>query len=79
VTVSASGTPISGASVSVTVANPSGNVTTLSGITASNGVATLNYRLKKQAPAGTYQATARVASSGSAASTAPASTTFLVQ
>jgi len=78
VTVSSGGLPISGASVSVAVANPNGAVSSLSGTTGTNGIASLNYKLKKQAPAGTYQASATLVTSG-AAPTAPATATFNVQ
>ena len=48
--------PDAGAGVTVTVTPPSGKVTTLSGTTGSNGVASLNYKLSNHAAAGTYQA-----------------------
>lgn len=70
--------PDVGANVSVTVTNPSGKKTTLSGMTGSNGVASLNYKLSKGAPAGTYQAQYGPAVSG-AASIAGASAKFTVQ
>ncbi|HEX6804408.1 MAG TPA: NEW3 domain-containing protein [Terriglobales bacterium] len=66
------------AAVSVSVTNPNGKTATLSGTTGSNGVALLNYKLSKGAPAGTYQAHFGTAVSG-AASVAGASTSFSVQ
>jgi uncharacterized membrane protein len=78
VTVSSAGTAVAGASVSVNVVNPNGSTSTLSSTTSSNGMASLKYKLKRQAPAGTYQAQANTAATGSSATTG-ASTTFLVQ
>ena len=79
VAVSSGGSPVAGASVSVGVTPPSGGTNTLSGTTDSNGVASLSYNLKKQAPAGTYQAQAGLASKGHGGSNVKASTTFAVQ
>lgn len=70
--------PDVGASVSVTVTNPNGKATTLSGTTGSNGVAVLNYKLSKGAPAGTYQAQVGTTVTGASA-TMGASTSFTVQ
>jgi hypothetical protein len=67
-----------GASVSVTVTSPNGRKTTLSGTTAVNGVALLNYKLSKRATPGTYQAQYGTTATG-AASTMGASTSFTVQ
>ncbi len=47
--------PDAGASATVTVTSPSGRTANLSGTTGSNGVASLNYKLSKNAPVGTYQ------------------------
>ena len=73
--------PDAGAGVTVTVTSPSGKRTTLNGTTGSNGVAVLNYRLGKNAPAGTYQAQYGTSGTGTAgaASTVGASTSFTVQ
>jgi hypothetical protein len=70
--------PDTGVSVSVAVTSPIGRKTTLSGITGSNGVASLSYKLSKHAPAGTYQAQYG-AIVGGAASVMGASTSFTVQ
>jgi len=72
VALSSGGAPVSGASVSVAVTNANGGVNTLTGTTGSNGSVKLNYKLKKQAPAGTYKAQASAAA-------AVASTSFMVQ
>jgi hypothetical protein len=77
-------TPDAGANVSVTVMPPSGKATTLTGTTGSNGMALLNYRLSRQAPAGTYQvqygATAKgPGSTATASAPIAASTLFIVQ
>jgi hypothetical protein len=70
--------PDVGASVTVNVTSPSGKRTALSGITGSNGVASLSYKLSKGAPAGTYQAQYGTTVTG-AASVMGASTSFTVQ
>jgi M6 family metalloprotease-like protein len=70
--------PDSGASVSVAVTSPKGRTTTLTGTTGSNGVATLSYKLGRNAPTGTYQAQYSTTVTG-AASIAGASTSFTVQ
>jgi Gametolysin peptidase M11/NPCBM-associated, NEW3 domain of alpha-galactosidase len=70
--------PNVGASVSVNVTNPKGRTNTLTGTTGSNGVATLSYKLGRNAPAGTYQAHYGTALTG-AASVMGASTSFTVQ
>jgi hypothetical protein len=74
----AGSTPDAGASVTVSISSPNTSAVTLSGTTGSNGAVTLKYRLKNQAPAGNYTATASTASSGNAATTG-VSTTFYVQ
>jgi hypothetical protein len=74
--------PDAGASVSVTVKNPNGKSTTLTGTTGSNGVALLNYSLSKHAPAGTYQVqygTSGASTTAAAASTVGVSASFTVQ
>jgi uncharacterized protein YfaS (alpha-2-macroglobulin family) len=70
--------PDVGASVTVAVTSPSGRTTTLSGTTGSNGLVSLNYKLSRHAPAGTYQAQYGTTVTG-AAPIAGVSTTFLVQ
>lgn len=73
--------PASGASITLTVTPPKGKSTTLTGTTGSSGVALLYYKLPKSAPAGTYQVQYGTSGSGTlaAASTASASTSFIVQ
>jgi hypothetical protein len=71
VTVTSGGSPVSGAAVSVTVTNPNGATSPLSGTTGTNGVATMNYHLPRKAAKGTYQVQA--SSDG-----ASAGTTFVV-
>src|SRR5262249_46986507 len=70
--------PDAGASVTVAVTSPKGSATTLTGITGSNGIASLNYRLGRNAPAGTYQVQYGTSVTG-AASIRGASTSFTVQ
>jgi hypothetical protein len=53
--VSASGSPVAGASVSYLIIKPNGTTVTQSAMTGTNGVATIQYRPKKQDPSGTYQ------------------------
>jgi len=74
--------PDVGANVNVSITLPSGKTTTLTGTTGSNGVALLNYKLAKNAPAGTYHvqyATSGTSTTPAAASTMSASTSFTVQ
>ncbi len=78
VTMLSGSAPDAGASVSVRLTKANGAVSSLSGTTGSNGVATMKYRLKRQDPIGMYQATAAPASTGYSA-TAAASTSFAVQ
>src|SRR6185437_10087233 len=79
VTVLAGTSPDAGVGVNANITTPSGSVlAALSGTTGSNGVATLKYRLKRQAAAGNYTATGSAASSGNAA-TVGGTTTFYVQ
>ena len=74
--VQSGGTAVSGASVSVTVTDPSGRTTTLSGTTSSSGVATVSYGMRsKSAAKGTYRVTSR-ATMG--ANTGTATTSFVV-
>ncbi len=70
--------PDVGASVTVAVTSPSGRTTTLSGTTGSNGLVSLNYKLSRHAPAGTYRAQLGTTVTG-ASSIAGASTSFTVQ
>jgi uncharacterized membrane protein len=77
VTLLSGNSPDAGASVNVSIAKPDGTVVNLSGTTGTNGVAVLNYHLRKRDPAGTYSVTASVASPGNSAAV-PARTTFAV-
>jgi hypothetical protein len=77
VTVTA-GTAVSGVSVTVNVTKANGSVVTLSGTTGSNGVAALNYRLKRKDPTGTWGVRALTSGTGTAP-TIGASTSFTVQ
>jgi hypothetical protein len=70
--------PDVGASVAVTVTSSSGKTTTLSGTTGSNGLVSLNYKLSRHSPAGTYQVKLGTIVTG-AAPTIGASTSFTVQ
>ncbi len=70
--------PDIGASVSVTVSSPNGKSSTLTGTTGSNGVASLNYTLRKNAPAGTYAVQCGTTVTG-ASSVTGASASFTVQ
>ena len=86
VTVLSGTLPASNIAVSVTVNGPNGKSTTLSGKTGSTGMAALNYKLSRNAPAGTYQVGANATSSTSststisgAAATAGANASFTVQ
>jgi len=72
-TVKSGSTAVSGAAVSVTVTDPVGAVTTLTGATASNGTVALSYSMRRNSsPLGTYRITSR-ATLGSTASTATTS------
>lgn len=55
--VSSGGSPISGVGVTFTITKQSGATVTGSATTGTNGSAVYKYRLKKQDPAGIYQAT----------------------
>jgi len=70
--------PLSGASITVTITKPNGSQVTLSSTTGSNGVATTSYKLKHRDPAGTYTVGASTSGSGNAA-TVGATTSFTVQ
>lgn len=70
--------PDVGANVTVTVISPKGRATTLTGTTGSNGVASLSYKLGRNAPAGTYTVQYGTSVAG-AASAMGASTSFTVQ
>jgi len=70
--------PDVGASVTVTVTSPKGRTTTLTGTTGSTGMASLSYKLGRNAPAGTYIVQYGTSVAG-AASTMGASTSFSVQ
>jgi hypothetical protein len=72
VTVMNGSVPAAGASVSVKITKSNSNVVTVSGTTASNGVAVVSYQVKKNDPKGAWQA---IASSGNTS----ASTGFTVQ
>jgi len=78
VTVLAGGNPVPGANVSVSVISPKGTAFTLTGVTGTNGMITLSYKLRKQALAGVYQVQATSSAVASSA-LAAASTTFTVQ
>ncbi len=56
--VRANGAPVSGASVTFTLTNPRGSARTLSATTNSSGVATVQFRPKRNDPSGTYAITA---------------------
>jgi hypothetical protein len=76
--------PDVGASVTVTVTSPNGKATTLNGTTGSKGVASVSYKLGRNAPAGTYQVqlgttAARTNSTSAVSATAGLSTSFTVQ
>jgi hypothetical protein len=81
VTVLSGTSPVSGASVTATVTPPNGKLVTLKGLTGSNGIALLSYKLSRRATTGTYQvgATAKAGSVSGASSVAVASTIFTVQ
>jgi hypothetical protein len=72
-TVLSGTSPAAGVSVTATVKNPTGNSTTLKGMTGNDGTASLSYGLAKHTPAGTYQVGA------TAPGTAVADASFTVQ
>ena len=59
-----SGSPISGASVTLTIKNPSGGISQATGTTNSNGQLTFSYHIAKHAATGTYTASATATKSG---------------
>jgi len=75
--VRANGSPVAGASVTVTVKRPNGTTTNLAATAASNGNAVVKYRFRKQDPSGTYQVQSKATQSG--AITGNGQTTFTVQ
>jgi hypothetical protein len=75
--VQANGSPVAGASVTVTITRANGSKTSLSATTGANGTAVVKYRIKKQDAKGTYQATSNVTQSGAVNGTA--STSFVLQ
>ena len=78
VTVKSNGSPVRGASVSITVYYPNGSVArTASATTNSNGQASFRYTLYSSSPRGTYKISAQASMTGYTAGTA--STTFNVQ
>ena len=82
VTVLSGISPAAGVGVTATVTSPKGRLTTVNGTTASNGIATLNYKLSKSAAAGTYNVGATATGTTSpttAAAVSVASTSFTVQ
>lgn len=70
--------PVSGASIAITITKANGSQVMLSTTTGSNGVATDSYKIKRRDPAGTYTVSASTSGSGNAA-TAGATTSFTVQ
>ena len=58
------GSPVSGASVTVTVAAPNGGVASGTGTTGSNGVVNFDYYLGFSPPAGTYSVSATASAAG---------------
>jgi hypothetical protein len=74
--VSSGGAPIAGAAVTVTVTDPSGGVTTLTGTTSSTGSVGVGYSLRRRSPTGTYRVSSKATMGSSIGS---ASTSFVVQ
>jgi hypothetical protein len=56
-TVTSSGSPVAGAKVNVKIISPSGNATTVSATTGSNGVANVSYPIRGKNVIGTYSVT----------------------
>ena len=75
-TVMSGGSPVAGASVTLTVTKASGAVVMANATTGSDGTAVYKLRLKKQDPIGTYQVGAVARTSGQSGS---AATTFTVR
>ena len=67
-----------GVSLGVTVSAPNGRATSMTGTTGSNGIALFNYKLKRNAAAGTYPVRANTNATGNS-STLGSTTSFLVQ
>ena len=74
--VTSSGTPLSGAAVSVQVKNPGGSITTLSGTTGSAGTVLVSYAIRNKSLTGSYAVTS-TATVGTMSNTA--TTSFGVQ
>lgn len=64
VTVTANGSPVSGASITLTVTNPNGGTSQGSATTNSSGQATFKYRIGPNAPLGTYMVNAQASAAG---------------
>jgi subtilase family serine protease len=64
ITVTSSSTPVSGASVTVTVKTSTGGTAQGTGTTNSHGQVTFSYSISRNAPTGTYTASATAAKSG---------------
>ena len=77
-TVQSNGSPVSAASVAVTITRANGSTTNLSATTGADGKAVVKYRFKRQDPAGMYQATSNATVNGGAA-IGSASTSFMMQ
>jgi M6 family metalloprotease-like protein len=75
-TVSANGSPVSGASVSFTITRPNGAVITGTATTGTNGAAVYKYKFKHADPVGTYRAGAVANMNGISGS---ATTSFTLQ
>lgn len=75
-TVTTNGQPLANVSVGFTITKANGSTVTGSAVTAANGVATYNYRFKRQDPTGTYQVKANASMSNVSGS---ATATFAVQ
>jgi hypothetical protein len=74
--VSSGGAPVAGASVTVTVSDPGGSVTTLTGTTNSAGSAVVGYQLRRRSATGTYRVSSKATMGSSIGS---ATTSFVVQ
>ena len=72
--VSATGSPVSGASVTFTVTEPDGFVVSKTALTGTDGAASFRLHVKRQDPVGTYQVTATLNNA-----IPEGATTFLVQ
>ena len=70
--VKSGGAALAGASVSVDVRDPTGRITTLTGITGSDGSVTLGYLLGTASARGTYAVTSRATKNSSSATAAAA-------